>query len=134
MANGYSLFESSFTHLQWENIAESERAGFLKGIQCHFRTPYRSLALGCLYIFGCSAGINGGWWWSSFDMRPHTSRWTPCGRLTGSMKVLSLYLIFVHFNKLSNIKLKKNVCTFLEDFELFNSNMSRTSLLVIFIF
>jgi hypothetical protein len=38
-ANGYSLFGSSLTHLQCENVASSERAGFLKGIQCHFRTP-----------------------------------------------------------------------------------------------
>ena len=102
LANGYSLLGSSLTHRQCENMAVSVRAGFLNATQCHFRTPRRSFAFGCLYNFGSSVGMRGGWpLESSLFINPHTSRLTPCGLFACSTKrrlfFYSLRVLIKHY-------------------------------------
>ncbi len=147
LANGYSLFGSSFTHRQCEKTAESVRAGFLNWHQCHLRTPCLNLAFGCLYILGCSTGMSGAAWSrSSLLMRPHTSRWTPCGRLTGSIRRLTFFYWEREERKFFSFESYFKIISFvffyfITFFELFdwfwvcpNSRMSLTSLFILLYF
>ena len=111
--------------------------------------PWRSLAFGCLYL-GCSScmGINGAQLFmsmSSFLIRPHTSRFTPCGRLTGSCKRLNRFFETVIANthiiayNVIHATCHATVCLTLsclplfvadEDVKFSSSSMSRTSLFI----
>ncbi len=109
--------------------------------------PWRSLAFGCLYL-GCSScmGINGAQLFmsmSSFLIRPHTSRFTPCGRLTGSCKRLNRFFATVNANAYiiayngipyhATVRLTLSCLPLFvtdEDVKFSSSSMSRTSLFI----